>query len=330
MLLIHGLFQSADSLLDVGSVGYPYLLADDCYNVWAGNCRGNYYGRAHTKYNPDTDKEFWEFSTDEVGIYDIPAHIDYVLDQTGAETLNYVGYSQGGGVVFITCSEKPEYNNKINLIVSISPATRITNTKSPLIRLLFKGVFKLEDFVTAAGIEEVFSRGQVLQTLLELLCNMKDELDASYPVCDGIINLIDPYHIEGAIDPETMKRLYAHFPAGTSVRLVSRFGQGLSSEYFQKYDYGCAEENLAHYNRSTPPIYDVSKVTVPVVITYGENDRLAVKEDVTWLKDQLPKVLDFVRVADDSWIHLDNAYNRNLSTLVYPTVSKYLAQYTDN
>lgn len=38
-----------------------FILADNGYDVWLANCRGNYYSRRHKYLNPDTDKKFWTF-----------------------------------------------------------------------------------------------------------------------------------------------------------------------------------------------------------------------------------------------------------------------------
>lgn len=54
-----------------------YLLADECYDVWLGNARGNTYSRRHVIFDPDQDKEaFWSFSWNEMGQYDLPANFD--------------------------------------------------------------------------------------------------------------------------------------------------------------------------------------------------------------------------------------------------------------
>lgn len=84
--------------------------------MWSGNARGNTYSRNHTKLNPD-EQPFWKFSWHEIGYYDLPAMIDYVLNQTGQDQLIYVGHSQGVSSAFVMLSERPEYNEKIALLV---------------------------------------------------------------------------------------------------------------------------------------------------------------------------------------------------------------------
>lgn len=72
-----------------------YILADAGYDVWLGNNRGNKYSRKHKILDPNKNAEkFWDFSWNEMGKYDLPAEIDYVLSNTGQDSLFYAGHSQ--------------------------------------------------------------------------------------------------------------------------------------------------------------------------------------------------------------------------------------------
>ncbi|OWR54447.1 acidic lipase, partial [Danaus plexippus plexippus] len=83
VILMHGLLQSSDVWFDAGpGAGLAYLLSDACYDLWLGNQRGNYHAKRHLILDPDRNPHFWHFSVDEIGFYDIPATIDYVLKAT--------------------------------------------------------------------------------------------------------------------------------------------------------------------------------------------------------------------------------------------------------
>ncbi|XP_049310337.1 lipase 3 [Bactrocera dorsalis] len=95
VFLMHGLLDSSITWLLSGPwAALGYYLYDLGYDVWMGNARGNFYSRNHTTYNPDIDKSFWRFSWHEIGFYDLPASIDYVLNKTGYDKMAYFGHSQ--------------------------------------------------------------------------------------------------------------------------------------------------------------------------------------------------------------------------------------------
>lgn len=56
-----------------------------------------------------------------MGIYDLPAIIDYILDETEQPSLSYYGYSMGTTMSYVLLSMLPEYNKKIDLLLSAAP-----------------------------------------------------------------------------------------------------------------------------------------------------------------------------------------------------------------
>lgn len=115
-----------------------YILAEEGYDVWLGNARGNHYSRRHLTLNPNLfgDKSFWQFSWDEVGNIDLPAMIDHVLGQTGKSALHYIGMSQGTTAFFVMGSMRPEYNKKIISMHALAPVAYMTHTTNGLFRLI--------------------------------------------------------------------------------------------------------------------------------------------------------------------------------------------------
>lgn len=67
-----------------------------------------------------------------MGIYDLPANIDYMLAQTGAEKIFYIGHSMGTTMFFVCMTELPEYNDKITLMSAFAPVAYTEHMISPL------------------------------------------------------------------------------------------------------------------------------------------------------------------------------------------------------
>lgn len=73
-----------------------------------------------------------------MGIYDLPATIDHILNATGQKKLHYVGHSQGSSIFFVMLSEKPEYNDKIDKSAVFAPVANTTHSRSPIISVFSK------------------------------------------------------------------------------------------------------------------------------------------------------------------------------------------------
>jgi lysosomal acid lipase/cholesteryl ester hydrolase len=57
-----------------------------------------------------------------MGLYDVPAFIDFILAKTGQDKLTYVGHSQGTTQMFIGTSLIPDYYaSTVNLFVALAP-----------------------------------------------------------------------------------------------------------------------------------------------------------------------------------------------------------------
>jgi predicted alpha/beta hydrolase len=72
------------------------------------------------------------YSWHEMGIYDLPAVIDYVLGKTGRKDLYYIGHSMGTSMFFVLTSSLPQYNAKIRLMTSLAPIAYMANSPSPI------------------------------------------------------------------------------------------------------------------------------------------------------------------------------------------------------
>jgi hypothetical protein len=65
-----------------------------------------------------------------MGMYDVPAEIDYILKSTQNDNLAaYIGHSEGTTQFFIGSSMKPEYfNEKVELFIGLAPIVRLDHS----------------------------------------------------------------------------------------------------------------------------------------------------------------------------------------------------------
>ena len=97
----HGIQGSGEDFIENShDKSIIYLLADAGFDVWVGNSRGSYYSMGHETLD-NTKAEYWNFTWVEMGRFDIPAVVEYILDHTGQEKLSYIGHSQGTTQLFV-------------------------------------------------------------------------------------------------------------------------------------------------------------------------------------------------------------------------------------
>lgn len=96
------------------------------------NARGNLYSCKHVTLSPNSDA-FWQFSWHEIGVYDVPATIDYILFKTNQPKIFHIGHSQGCTTFYVMTSQNPEYNNKIIAHFSLAPAVYMEFVPNPVL-----------------------------------------------------------------------------------------------------------------------------------------------------------------------------------------------------
>ena len=58
-----------------------------------GNNRGTFWSSRHEFLRNDTEA-FWDFTWDEMPMYDLPAEVNYIINATGHSSIGLVGHSQ--------------------------------------------------------------------------------------------------------------------------------------------------------------------------------------------------------------------------------------------
>ncbi|XP_053680890.1 lipase 3 [Anopheles nili] len=319
VLLMHGLLcSSADWLMIGPGNALAYLLADKGYDVWLGNARGNRYSRHHDTISPSRNT-FWKFSWHEIGRYDLPATIDYILGHTGRQRLHYVGHSQGSTGFFVMASTRPEYNDKVIQMNALAPVAFMGHMKSPLLQYMTKFLNTLDILMKMFGVGEFLPNKPILHEIAKLICPESTVNN----MCANVLFLLAG-HNPSQMDPTILPILFGHTPAGSATKQLVHYAQEVRSNRFQMYDHGMLK-NVLVYGKIQPPEYDLSKVTAPVVLYYGLNDFLAAPEDVSRLAGSLPNLRQSIPVNHALFNHLDFLIANDVRHLLYEQVIERMA-----
>lgn len=129
VIVMHGMaLSSVQDVAQGPERGLSYILADNGFDVWAANMRGNHFSRNHTTLHWKRNlKEFYDFTFHEIGYYDLPAAIDYISNVTDFEKIVFYGNSLGGQVFLAFGASRPDYVDKIQLAVLVSATGYMKN-----------------------------------------------------------------------------------------------------------------------------------------------------------------------------------------------------------
>lgn len=103
------------------------------YDLWIGNNRGTVNSLEHETLTSD-DKAFWNFTFHEMGVYDLPANLDYVLNQTSSPKIFYLGHSQGTMQFWIANMYHEDIGSKIEKFVAFAPVMYETHSSSLIVK----------------------------------------------------------------------------------------------------------------------------------------------------------------------------------------------------
>lgn len=221
----HGLIDSSDGWIinDEGKAP-AFMLANKGYDIWLGNSRGNKHSRKHVKYNPDKDKQFWEFTFQHMADYDLPAVFKFVYNQT-KQKMHYIGHSQGTIQMFIALSKQnPIVEAYLDKYFAFGPVAYVKNSRSHLVDLLDKSLLLqwyhlrgIWEFLPSMGWFDT-SAGVAFCAAFSKVCG-----DFMTQVMDGDPSL-DNY--------ERYDVLVGHDPSGTSVMNMAHWKQIFDSGKF--------------------------------------------------------------------------------------------------
>lgn len=292
VFLQHGLLDSSDDwVINTEQFSFGFRLANLGYDVWFGNSRGNKYSKLNTKISP-LRREFWDFSWQEMGQYDVKANLQFVLAFTNQQKLIYVGHSQGTTQMFAALGDPttaPFINQSVKKFIALAPVVYCPNFSSTFFIDLAHNTL-LIDASELFGIDEWLpgpcSTSSAQAEFQRYVCEIDPLL------CNWVISIAD---YDPKYDNSKLMPLVAeHEPSGTSLRCLLHYRQLMfapkHAPVFQKYDFG-ALQNIKRYGQKTPPMYDLSNINIPVRGFVGLDDELGDPIDNDYLTNTLTTVL---------------------------------------
>jgi gastric triacylglycerol lipase len=328
VFLQHGLIDSADDwVVNEETKSLGLVLAQQGYDVWMGNSRGNKYSRANTHITP-IHRDFWYYSFQEMGEFDVKANLGYVTAITGKDKITYVGHSQGTSQMFAALSDKAttDYvHSKLNGFIALAPVAYLANSNSKLIRLLANDGILIES-AKLFGMEEwlpgACSKTSAQSEFEYYLC----KLDVT--LCDIFISLLADYNPK--YDNQKMFPTFVqHNPSGSSLRSLLHYRQLLESDkhhpVFRKFDYGRVE-NEKKYGQKTPPDYDLNLINLPVRGFIGTDDELGDPVDNAFLTAKLQNLgKDYKTYTYDNCGHLTFMWAQDPSAIFADVIREIAA-----
>jgi lysosomal acid lipase/cholesteryl ester hydrolase len=310
--LQHGLENSAaDWLVNLPNESAAFIFADAGFDVWIGNFRGTLYSKTHTTLS-SKDHKFWEFSWDEMAFDDLPALLGQVLNVTEAESIYYVGHSQGTMTGFALFAQDQVLAKRIKQFYAIAPILSMKHVQGPVkyaapFTKSFKyisAIFGVDEFLPNTKLQKLWAKYVCPNPLTDLICT------------NLLLMIAGPNTHQ--INESRVPVIDSHSPAGTSVQNVVHLGQIINSGNFQAYDYGTSKKNKEHYGTSKPPLYDVSTFEIPIAFYSGDSDWIATPADVSYTISLFKNVVGNTFLT--GFNHFDFVWGLNAAPKVYEPI----------
>lgn len=268
-----------------------------------------------------------------MGIYDLPAMIDYILYATQKPSLFFVGHNQGTSALLVLLSSKPEYGAKVLHAHLMAPIAFMDNPH-PLLS------FKIEDSLRSSRFSDNFNFFSLVDystKIIETYCPVSAFNSLTY--CTNLWFFLFGRNLDQTeIDPEMLLLVPEYISPTASLRQWNHFLQLSEGGTFKSFDF--KSETSSFNNFKSPTDYNLANVKVPIYFYHAAEDLVvsrAVCSSVSFkgLKQQLTLKLslqDVERLKSTlttnvreykiipNWNHMDFVYSLNARILLYNNI----------
>ncbi|KAF3783640.1 Triacylglycerol lipase 2 [Nymphaea thermarum] len=282
VLLQHGVLVDGLTWLVNGmNQSLALVLADAGYDVWIANTRGTRWSRGHISLDP-AQREYWEWSWDELVKFDLPDTFDFVYSHTG-QKLHY------GTLIALASFSQHKLVDKLRSAALLSPIAYLSHMTTPVGQSAANeavvNILKLVcakapgadcyDMMTSFTGRTLLCVCVFFPAAFILFILRKGRITFNFPCFQGK---------NCCLNSSTVDVFLRNEPQPTSTKNMVHLAQTVRHGTIAMYDYGI-HENLAQYGQIEPPIYNMSSVPndLPLFLSYGAQDALSDSLDVELL-----------------------------------------------
>ncbi|KAK4401701.1 Triacylglycerol lipase 1 [Sesamum angolense] len=167
VLLIHGLFMAGDAwFMDSSNQSLGFILADHGFDVWVGNVRGTRWSHGHVSLS-EKDKKFWDWSWQELALYDLGEMIRYIYSVTNSKVF-VVGHSQGT-IMSLAAFTQPDIVQMVEAAALLCPISYLEHITAQFVLRLVK--LHLDEVILAMGIHELNFKSNLGTRIIDMMCD---------------------------------------------------------------------------------------------------------------------------------------------------------------
>ncbi|XP_049828846.1 lipase lipl-1-like isoform X3 [Schistocerca gregaria] len=245
VLLVHGILGASDNWILAGrGEALGYLLADEGFDVFMANFRGNFYSRRHESLSPD-DPAFWRFSWQEMGEHDLPAMLAAArrLSRWSSAPL-VVSHSMGAAALSVLMSgargasppgpghsrgapppghglARGDSPAAVRAAVCLAPAVFLAPPRRPFGHLLLEYFPDVAMAMERVNKFELLPRTPRMARLFESFCSPRA---VTHSYCVALFSYIMGYDLP-QLDQDRLPSILTHILSGTSTRTLIHFVQ---------------------------------------------------------------------------------------------------------
>ena len=257
VLILHGLLQDSESFLCGGkNASLASVLCHAGYDVWLGNNRGCQHSVEHSSRDINS-ASYWDYSLDELALYDVPAMVNYVLEQTGRSKLVVIGFSQGSAQAIAALSIQSVPSEKISLVIALAPPVVLTRLKNKR----FHSLITWNPFFPShlLGSRNIFKHFQFIKSMHQTPENFRYGCTLFFWICFGWVC--------NNWSKETGAKAFNHGFSPTSVKSVVHWFQMLCTQRLCKF------QTYSQWARGDAvDLYDMSTIRTPIATISGSED----------------------------------------------------------